>query len=194
MVEKGPMARQPTKLDYASPTQFKFGIHQLPLVEYFITAVDLPDIALATTVMNTPFKDIPIPGEKLTYGPLSITFLVDEYLENYISLHDWITGLGFPEKRSQFSQFRDTTSNTPAKAGNQRPVDRIGSATPDAALYSDGYLMLLSNKNNPVVQIDFQDMFPTTIGALSYSQAATDVDYLTMTASFEYKIFTLTTL
>jgi len=194
MVEKGPMARQPTKLDYASPTQFKFGIHQLPLVEYFVTAVDLPDIALATTVMNTPFKDIPIPGEKLTYGPLSITFLVDEYLENYISLHDWMTGLGFPEKRSQFSQFRDTTSNTPAKAGNQPAVDRIGSATPDAALYSDGYLMLLSNKNNPVVQIDFQDMFPTTIGALSYSQAATDVDYLTMTASFEYKIFTLTTL
>ena len=117
-----------------------------------------------------------------------------QYLENYISLHDWITGLGFTEKRSQFSQFRDTTSNTPAKAGNQPPVDRIGSATPDAALYSDGYLMLLSNKNNPVVQIDFQDMFPTTIGALSYSQAATDVDYLTMTASFEYKIFTLTTL
>ena len=194
MVENGPMARQPTKLDYASPTQFKFGIHQLPLVEYFVTAVDLPDIALGTTVMNTPLKDIPIPGEKLTYGPLTITFLVDEYMENYISLHDWITGLGFPEKRSQFSQFRDTTSNTPAKAGNQPPIDRIGSATPDAALYSDGYLMLLSNKNNPVVQIDFQDMFPTTIGALSYSQAATDVDYLTMTATFEYKIFTLTTL
>ena len=127
MVENGPMARQPTKLDYESPTQFKFGIHQLPLVEYFVTAVDLPDIALGTTVMNTPFKDIPIPGEKLTYGPLSITFLIDEYMENYISLHDWITGLGFPEKRSQFSQFRDTTSNTPAKAGNQPAEDRIGS-------------------------------------------------------------------
>jgi len=25
-----PLARQPDKLDYASPTQFKFGIHQLP--------------------------------------------------------------------------------------------------------------------------------------------------------------------
>jgi len=194
MAETGPMARQPTKLDYASPTQFKFGIHQLPLVEYFVTAVDLPDISLGTTVQNTPFKDIPIPGEKLTYGPLTLTFLIDEYLENYISLHDWITGLGFPEKRSQFSKFRDSTSNTPAKPGNQPPVDRIGSATPDTALYSDGYIMLLSNKNNPVVQIDFQDMFPTSIGALSYSQGATDVDYLTMTATFEYKIFTLTTL
>ena len=27
--------RQPTKLDYASPTQFKFTISQLPKVEFF---------------------------------------------------------------------------------------------------------------------------------------------------------------
>ena len=35
MAETGPLARQPTKLDYASPTQFKLGIHQLPKVEFF---------------------------------------------------------------------------------------------------------------------------------------------------------------
>ena len=93
----GPLDRQPTKLDYASPTQFKFGIHQLPKVEYFVTQAELPDISLDTTVQNTPFKDIPIPGEKLTYSNLTVTFLVDEYLENYISLHEWITSLGFPQ-------------------------------------------------------------------------------------------------
>ena len=105
MAETGPIARQPTKLDYASPTQFKFGIHQLPLVEYFVTAVDLPDVSLGTTVQNTPFKDIPIPGEKLTYAPLTVTFLVDEYLENYVSLHNWMTGIGFPTKREQFKTY-----------------------------------------------------------------------------------------
>ena len=31
--------------------------------------------------MNTPYKDIPLPGEKLEYGNLSVEFLVDEYLE-----------------------------------------------------------------------------------------------------------------
>ena len=190
----GPLDRQPTKLDYASPTQFKFGIHQLPKVEYFVTQAELPDISLDTTVQNTPFKDIPIPGEKLTYSNLTVTFLVDEYLENYISLHEWITSLGFPQKRAQFSKFRDETSNTPATSGNPATVDKVGSAIPDKSMYSDGYLMILSNKNNPIVQIDFQDMFPISLGALSYDQGATDVEYLSVSTTFAYNIYTLTTL
>ena len=190
----GPLDRQPTKLDYASPTQFKFGIHQLPKVEYFVTQAELPDISLDTTVQNTPFKDIPIPGEKLTYSNLTVTFLVDEYLENYISLHDWITGLGFPQNRAQFTKFRDVTSNTPADGGNEASVDIVGSAISDKSMYSDGYLMILSNKNNPIVQIDFQDMFPISLGALSYDQGATDVEYLSVSTTFAYNIYTLTTL
>ena len=35
-------SRQPTSLDYASPTQFKFQITKLPKVEYFCTSVNLP--------------------------------------------------------------------------------------------------------------------------------------------------------
>ena len=190
----GPLDRQPTKLDYASPTQFKFGIHQLPKVEYFVTQAEIPDISLDTTVQNTPFKDIPIPGEKLTYSNLTVTFLVDEYLENYISLHDWITGLGFPQNRAQFTKFRDVTSNTPADGGTGASVDIVGSAISDKSMYSDGYLMILSNKNNPIVQIDFQDMFPISLGALSYDQGATDVEYLSVSTTFAYNIYTLTTL
>ncbi len=189
----GPLSRQPDKLDYAAPTQFKFGIHQLPKVEFFVTSCNLPDISLSSGSFQTPYKDIPIPGEKLTYSALTISFLVDEYLENWLTLHDWITGLGFPEKRSQFSKFRDQTSNTPAGGGTPS-VDRIGAASPDKALYSDAYLMVLSNKNNPVVQVDFQDVFPTALGGLSYNQQETDVTYMSVAATFEYKLYTITTL
>ena len=135
----GPLDRQPTKLDYASPTQFRFGIHQLPKVEYFVTACTLPAISLDSATLATPFKDIPITGEKLAYSPLEVTFIVDEYLENYITLHQWITGIGFPQNRKQFTTFRDTTSNTPANSTGEQPVDRVGNTTPDTAMYSDGY-------------------------------------------------------
>ena len=40
--------RQPTQLDYASPTQFKFSIVQLPKVEFFTTACNLPSITANT--------------------------------------------------------------------------------------------------------------------------------------------------
>ena len=38
----GPLGRQPDKLDYLSPTQFCFGINQLPKVEFFTVAANIP--------------------------------------------------------------------------------------------------------------------------------------------------------
>ena len=171
---QSPLARQPDKLDYASPTQFKFGIHQLPKVEFFTLSANVPGISADTVTQPTPYKDIPIVGDKLTYENLSITFLVDEYLENYISLHNWMTGIGFPTDRQEFRTFRDVTSNTPA-SGKTPPTDLVGKAVPDKALYSDAYLMVLSNKNNPIVEVNFQDIFPVSLGALEFTQSVTDI-------------------
>ena len=190
---QSPLARQPEKLDYASPTQFKFGIHQLPKVEFFTLSANVPSISAGVVTRATPFKDIPIVGDKLTYENLSITFQVDEYLENYVSLHNWMKGIGFPTDRKEFSTYRDVTSNTPA-SGKTQPVDLVGKAIPDTALYSDAYLMVLSNKNNPIVEISFHDIFPVSLGALEFTQSVTDVEFMTATAEFAYEIYEINTV
>ena len=188
-----PMARQPDKLDYASPTQFKFGIHQLPKVEFFTVSASIPGISAGVATIATPFKDIPIIGTKMEFENLTITFIVDEYLENYITLHDWMRGIGFPSDRKEFRTFRDVTSNTPA-GGKAPSVDLVGSAVPDKAMYSDAYLMVLSNKNNPIIEIDFHNIFPISLGALEFTQTATDVEYITVNAEFAYEIYEIKTL
>ena len=190
---QSPLARQPDQLDYASPTQFRFGIHQLPKVEFFTVSANLPGISAGTVTQATPFKDIPLMGEKMEYENLSISFIVDEYLENYISLHNWMIGIGFPEKREQFRTFRDVTSNTPA-SGKTPPTDLVGKAVPDRALYSDAYLMVLSNKNNPIVEVNFQNIFPVSLSALEFTQTVTDIEYMTATAEFAYQIYEINTL
>ena len=190
---QSPLARQPEQLDYASPTQFRFGINQLPKVEFFTVGANLPGITLQTAPYPTPFKDIPIMGEKLDYANLSISFIVDEYLENYISLHNWMTGIGFPEKREQFQIFRDVTSNTPA-SGKTPPVDLAGKAIPDKSLFSDAFIQILSNKNNPIVEVNFENAFPISLSALDYTQNATNVDYIVATAEFAYQIYEIKTL
>ena len=190
---QSPLARQPEQLDYASPTQFRFGIHQLPKVEFFTVAANLPGISAGTVTQATPFKDIPLMGEKMEYENLSISFIVDEYLENYISLHNWMVGIGFPENREQFRTFRDVTSNTPAGGGTPT-VDRIGSATADRAMYSDAFLQILSNKNNPIVEVNFENAFPISLSALDFTQTATDVEYMTASAEFAYQIYEIKTL
>jgi hypothetical protein len=190
---QSPLARQPDKLDYVSPTQFRFGINQLPKVEFFTVGANLPGITGSPGTFPTPFKDIPILGDKLEYENLSITFIVDEYLENYKSLHDWMRGIGFPSSRSEFKEFRDVTSLTPA-GGKTPSVDIVGSATPDKALYSDAFLMLLSNKNNPIIEVVFENIFPISLSGLDFTQTATDVEYITASAEFAYQIYEIKTL
>ena len=189
------LSRQPTKLDYASPTQFKFSINQLPKVEFFTVSANIPDLSLADVVIPTPFKPIPVLGQNLTYGNLSITFIVDEFLENYRELHEWLTGIGFPKDRKQFSEFRSNTANRgTASPTPVADVGKVGKRIPDASMFSDATLTILSNKNNPIVEVRFANMYPVSLGALEFSQQATDVEYLTVQADFTYQIYEIVSL
>ena len=177
-------SRQPSKQDYADPTKFKFSIIKLPKVEYFCTQVNLPGISIADNYSQpTPFRDIPLPGEKLRYEPLSVTFLVDENLENYQEIHGWLRGLGFPGGHEEFKTLlaggsdRFPTSKDKGKSPNQ------------GGIFSDATLNILTSKNNPVTEVRFNDCFPISLSSLQYNQQATDTDYLTATVTFEYKLY-----
>ena len=192
---QSPIARQPDKLDYASPTQFKFGILQLPKVEFFTVSANLPGITLPSVNYSTPLKNIPTMGEKLEYDDLTITFIVDEYLENYISMHEWMIGTGFPKNREQFATFRSATSNNPQSAlGTSQDIGDAQPATPDKGMYGDATLTLLSNKNNPLVEVRFRDVYPASLSGLDYNQNNTDVEYFTATCDFKYTLYEIVTL
>jgi hypothetical protein len=192
---QSPISRQPTKLDYASPTQFRFMLNQLPKVEFFTTATNLPGITLSEAVQNTPFKDIPMPGNKLDYSDLEVTFICDEYLENYTSLHEWLLAFGFPKNREQFSTFRSTTSNAPTDTrGSNNDIGVTGASTAMKGMFSDATLTVLSNKNNPIVEVRYADIFPTALSGLDFNQNATDVEYLSATATFKYKLYEIIAL
>ena len=187
--------RQTTKLDYLSPTQFKFTISQLPKVEFFTTAANVPDLTLADAIIPTPFKTIPVMGTNLTYGILNINFICDEYLAHYRELHDWLTGIGFPKDRKQFKDFRSNTANTgTASATPVQDVGKVGKTVPDAAMFSDATLTVLSNKNNPIVEVRFSNLYPVSLGALEFNQGATDVEYLTTSADFTYQLYEIVSL
>ena len=190
-----PLNRQPTKLDYSSPTQFRFLINQLPKVQYFTVAANIPGITLGEGVFNTPLKDIPLLGDKLTYEDLTITFIVDENLENYIEMHTWLTAIGFPKDRSQFREFRSETSNVKTSTrGESKDIGDVKASTPELSMTSDAVMTILTNKNNPVVECRFAGVFPTSLSGLTYSQNQTDVDYLTAEVNFKYQIYEIKTL
>ena len=192
------LTRQPTKLDYASPTQFKFSILKLPKVEYFCTAVNIPGIELSSGgQQGTTLKDIPLPGNKLTYEPLQMRFIVDENLENFQEIHGWLVGLGYPRDHNEFQNLLTagtdrfpsrSTSKSSEQGKDKLPTIDIGGT------FSDATLTVLSSKNNAQVEVRFRDVYPTGLTGLQYDQQSADVDYLTATVSFNYLVYDFATV
>ena len=183
-------SRQPTSLDYASPTQFKFQITKLPKVEYFCTSVNLPALALSEVRLPTPFVDVPLPGTTLSYSPLNMTFLVDENLENFQEIHGWIRGLGFPESYTEYADGLAAGSDRAPSSGgavSSEPGKVKFGAPSQAAFFSDATLVILTSKNNPIKEVRFRDVYPTNIGEFQYDQQAGDVQYLTASVTFNYR-------
>ena len=191
MTDTNIIDRTPSKFDYASPIQFRFKMTKLPNVEFFVQTANIPGITLGEVTMPTPLKDIPMPGDKVTYQSLDVSFLVDENLNNYKEIHDWITGLGFPEDHKQFNtllatgadRFPGTTSSTAATGTS------IPQPLSEGGIYSDATLTVLNNKNIAKTEIRFQNVYPVSLGGLSYDIKANDVSYLQVNASFNYMYY-----
>ena len=183
--------RTPSKFDYASPIQFRFKMTKLPTVEFFVQSANIPGITLGDTTLPTPLKDISIPGDKLTYQSLDVSFLVDENLNNYKEIHDWMTGIGFPQDHKQFADVLATGSDR--FSGSTASTAAVGSGKPaplsEGGIYSDATLIVLNNKNIAKTEIRFQNVFPISLGSLSYDIKASDVDYLQVNASFNYMYY-----
>jgi len=196
MTDVNVQTRQPAIMDYASPVQFRFKCSKLPKVEFFCQSANIPGIGLGEAEIDTPLKTIPIPGDKVTYQDLAISFLVDENLENYKEIHDWIIGLGFPQNHTQFSDLRATSSDRFPGTSSSNAI--TGQATadplPESGMYSDATLTVLNSKNIAVTEIRFHNIFPTSLGSLSYDVKASDVDYLTTAVDFSYMYYEIVQL
>jgi len=189
MTETNIINREPTKLDYASPIQFRFKMTKIPKVEFFVQTANIPGISLGTATVPSPLYDYPVPGDKINYQSLDISFLVDENLNNYKELHDWISGLGFPSNHQQFAdlqatgadRFPGSTASSVAMGSKRTPAPLA-----EGGIYSDATLTVLNSKNIAKTEIRFKNVYPTTLGSLSYDIKASDVDYLQVQASFNY--------
>jgi hypothetical protein len=161
--------------NFLSPVGFKFLLTKHPKVSFFSNGVRIPEITLGTAIRTTYLKDLDIPGEKIQYGDFSLRFLVDENLQNYMAIHNWITGLGFPETTQQFANL---------------VTDENG--TEDLQLqYSDGTLQILNSNLNVNSQVIFKDLFPISLSSLEFEATDTDVNYFTAEVTFKYTIYNI---
>ena len=169
-------AKQIDNRNFLSGVAFKFSLTKFPKVDFFSNSARIPELTLELTSQSSYLKNIDIPGERLSYGDLSLRFLVDENMENYISVYNWLKGLGFPESTQQFADLNK---------------DKDGIRDPKQA-FCDGTLSILNSNYREVAKVKFNDLFPTSLTSLDFDATNTDVQYFTAEATFKYTIYNLT--
>ena len=160
--------------NFLSPVGFKFTLAKEPKVDFFSNSARIPEISLGTATQPSYLKDVDIPGDKLTFGDFSLRFMVDENLVNYMKIHNWMSGLGYPESTKEFKDLT-TDPNTSGRALDQQ--------------FSDGSLHILNSNFRDVAIVKFRDFFPVYLTSLEFEASDTDIQYFTAEVTFKYTIY-----
>ena len=179
-----PFDKQIDNRNYMSPLGFKLVLTKTPKVDFLCQSANIPSISMGTAIQPSYLKDIPVPGDKVLYDDLNVRFLVDEKMENYLAIHKWITGLGYPESIGQYRQLKTDDKRTDRRVND--------SADPLYFQYSDATLQVLNSNYKPSVLINFKDAFPISLSTLDFDVTTRDYNYFTAEVTFKYTIYNIT--
>ena len=176
-----PFENQINNRNYLSPLGFKLIISKIPKVDFLCQSANIPSISMGTAVQSTYLKDIAVPGDKPVYDDLTVRFIIDENMENYLSLNKWITGLGYPESLKQYQQLADVGPNLATQ----------DNSNPRWFEFSDATLQILSSNYQPNINVNFRGCFPVAVSTLEFDSTQRDYSYFTCEATFKYDYYTI---
>jgi hypothetical protein len=168
-------AFSPDNKNFLSPVGFKFLIERIPTVEFFCQTVNIPEISIGNRTIETRVKAYDTPGDKMTFGDLNLTFMINENMDNYYEIYKWLKGLTNPKEEEEFMNYMMGVKE-PGRRGN------FQKATTDARL------LVLDSNMNTITTTVFMNLFPTSLSGVRFSADPTDIDYVTADVTFKYTL------
>ena len=174
--------RQIQNRNFLSPLGYKFVLNRAPKVAFFANSANIPGIELGTTEQPNYLRKIPVPGDMMEFEDLTLRFMVDEDLENYMEVQNWMRGLGFPESLSEIYNLQ-----------NQKEFKKY---YPDVFrsemnIYSDGTLYVLTNTEVNNFKVKFQGLFPYSLTTIQFDSTPEDIRYVTAEVKFKYMMYNI---
>lgn len=166
------MANLTQNINYLQPTSFKLTIDRTnyPNLEFFVQSFTHPGLMMpASELPIRRLQSIPFPGESLTINELSATVLLDENMESYSEMYNWIRRLQVTDMDGNQNVQRGSTLNS----------------------HADIMLSILSSHNNLTKQVRYIDAIPTSLGDIAFESTATGSEFITFQATFRFSYFEL---
>ena len=163
---------------------YRFAIERLPDLTFFVQSISSPNVSGSAQTQETPFAFAHHPTGRLTFGELSVTYLVDASFKTYFSLYYWMKGYGFPHNFDEVKRFR-------AKQLTNR---RIGLHTKAIDLEKTTALITILTPDTAsiIAEINIDDVFPTELTSLDFTSTNAEAPVLTTTATFSCSTFDVT--
>ena len=169
---------QLTNRNFLSPIGFIFTLQKAQKVAFLCQRAEIPEISIgAVEIQTNGFASIPIDGN-IEYGDLTLEFIIDEDLRNYMEIHNWIRALGVPQDNSEREIWMDQFQNVNVKGRNEGKFKD-----------SDATLGVMSNNNIGNFEVVFRGLFPVSLSTLAFDVTGTDNEFLTATAVFRYMLY-----
>ena len=165
------MAEFTENFNYMQPTSFKLVIDRrnYPNLEFFCQNVTHPGMIMNPVELPVRrLAGLPFPGDTLTFNELSTNILLDENLESYTEMFNWIRRL-----------LENNMFNRNASGKSSQPN------------YADITLSILSSHNNQTKQVRYIDCVPTSLGDINFESTSSGQEFITFAASFRFNYFEL---
>lgn len=159
------------------PKNFQLTFERIANTIFYCTTSNLPGVRIPALKQPTPLIDLRLPGNKMEFEPLVITYNIDDQFNTWISLYDWMWSVS-GNTTNNYADLKTTATNS---RGNQ-----LWSVRPP---YSDAILTIMTPKNNPLMRFTFHNCFPVEISPLEFNTGRSADEQLTGQATFVYDYY-----
>ena len=153
---------QPENRNKLTNNKFVFLINRCPTFSYFCQKANIPEISMGVSLQSNPTAmDIKRPGTRHVFGDLSVTFVVDEDMKNWLEIYNWI---------------RDLSNDTNAYSDILREDQKTSSAL----------LTVFNSAYKPIIKVYFYHLFPTSLSGIDFDATLPSVDAVAAAATFTF--------
>lgn len=161
-----------SNINLFQPTGFRVVIDRQNFsnLTFFVQSINHPGAANPAT--EAPYQrigSVPMPGNQMQYGELTMEVLLDEDFNSYIEIYNWMLRLVNLEQIQNRDNFSGSSSNQPT--------------------YSDIAVTALTSSNQKNKTIRYIDCIPVAVGDIRFEAQNQGVEYITFPVSFRFSYF-----
>ena len=142
-------------LQFSNNSNYILTIDRYPDMPFYVSSIAMPDVNLGITEFESPFGIIRRAGTSLSFSDIILTFYVDEDLTNYKTLLGWMLSL------KELNPNDNAIAMSEAMRTN-KPEEKYCNCT----------ITFLNTEKKPMLNITYEDCFPTSLSGLLLSSAS----------------------